>query len=49
MNSDKPKKNYFSQTIAPSGVHCFLLKNSLSRWDFLDIFHLNDEFRPMKR
>ena len=24
------------------------LKNSLSRWNFLESFHLNDEFRPMK-
>ena len=44
----KPQKTYFSQTIAPSEVYSFLLKNSLSRWNFLDIFHLNDQFRPMK-
>ena len=43
----KPQKTYFSQTIAPSEVHCFLLKNYLPRCNFLEIFHLNDQFRPM--
>ena len=47
-NPHKLKNTYFSQTIAPSDVHYFLLKNSLSRWNFLEIFHLNEEFRPMK-
>ena len=44
----KPQKTYFSQTIPPSDVYCFLLKISLSRLNFFDIFHLNQEFRPMK-
>ena len=42
----KPKKHTFSVT--SSGVHCFLLNNYLSRWNFLEIFYRKYKFRPMK-
>ena len=48
LNSSQTPKNYFSQTIALSDVHCVLLKNSLLTWKFLEIFNLNDQFRPVK-
>ena len=44
----EPQKTYFSQTIAPSDSHCFLLNNYLSKWNFLVTFHLKCNFRPMK-
>ena len=38
------KKTYFSQTIAQSETHCFVLKNLLPKWNILEIFF----FRPTK-
>ena len=31
----------------PRDFHYFLLKNSLSKWNLLEIFHLNDWFKPI--
>ena len=45
---DKPRKTYFSQTFVPSDFDCFLLKNSLSGWNLLEVFHVTDPFRPMR-
>ena len=45
----KPKKPYFSQTIPPSDIHCFLLKNSLDRCNVLEIFHLNTSLDPWRQ
>ena len=46
----KPQKAYFFQiiTIAPSVAHCFLQKNSLSRWNFLEFFVFREDWNNRK-
>ena len=48
MNFSKTQINQFPQTITLHDFYCFLLNNSLSRRNFMEIFHLNDQFRHIK-